>query len=264
MISHIDIGYNGRLGNQLFLYALLFKLNHLGKLIRGEHKFLGEESKKEGQAWYVNRDISDTYDNINQEFMDCMYTLLGHYCSVDLAQKHGLAYGYLRNNIIAHPILFADYDSSKRLISDAQWNKYDAWVKNMQQKTFMIVDQMVNEYIKIHDRDENSNKEEGSSKIVWKQEMDEFNKKITKNPSQTHIINMNTITHPYMNNNTKNKLILWRKARQQRLKNTYKNIEFLFQTKKYTKTEIGKKFKIGSHLLDKLYGRKKILSKKII
>lgn len=31
MISHIDIGYNGRLGNQLFLYALLFKLDHLGK-----------------------------------------------------------------------------------------------------------------------------------------------------------------------------------------------------------------------------------------
>ena len=31
MISHIDIGYNGRLGNQLFLYAILFKLKTLGK-----------------------------------------------------------------------------------------------------------------------------------------------------------------------------------------------------------------------------------------
>jgi len=31
MISHIDIGYNGRLGNQLFLYATLFKLKTLGK-----------------------------------------------------------------------------------------------------------------------------------------------------------------------------------------------------------------------------------------
>ena len=33
MISHIDIGYNGRLGNQLFLYALLFKLKTLDKEI---------------------------------------------------------------------------------------------------------------------------------------------------------------------------------------------------------------------------------------
>jgi hypothetical protein len=31
MISHIDIGYNGRLGNQLFIYALLFKLKTQGK-----------------------------------------------------------------------------------------------------------------------------------------------------------------------------------------------------------------------------------------
>jgi len=31
MISHIDIGYNGRLGNQLFLYSTLFKLKTLGK-----------------------------------------------------------------------------------------------------------------------------------------------------------------------------------------------------------------------------------------
>ena len=31
MISHIDIGYNGRLGNQLFIYALLYKLKLQGK-----------------------------------------------------------------------------------------------------------------------------------------------------------------------------------------------------------------------------------------
>lgn len=31
MISHIDIGYNGRLGNQLFLYALLFKYKMMGR-----------------------------------------------------------------------------------------------------------------------------------------------------------------------------------------------------------------------------------------
>jgi len=33
MISHIDIGYNGRLGNQLFIYALLYKLKTQGKEI---------------------------------------------------------------------------------------------------------------------------------------------------------------------------------------------------------------------------------------
>ena len=33
MISHIDIGYNGRLGNQLFIYAALFKLKTLGRLV---------------------------------------------------------------------------------------------------------------------------------------------------------------------------------------------------------------------------------------
>lgn len=33
MLSHYDIGYNGRLGNQLFNYALLFKLKSQGKEI---------------------------------------------------------------------------------------------------------------------------------------------------------------------------------------------------------------------------------------
>ena len=31
MITHTDIGYNGRFGNQLFIYALLYKLKTLGK-----------------------------------------------------------------------------------------------------------------------------------------------------------------------------------------------------------------------------------------
>jgi len=31
MITHTDMGYNGRLGNQLFIYALLFKLKMLNK-----------------------------------------------------------------------------------------------------------------------------------------------------------------------------------------------------------------------------------------
>jgi hypothetical protein len=31
MISHIDIGYNGRLGNQIFIYSTLFKLKTLNK-----------------------------------------------------------------------------------------------------------------------------------------------------------------------------------------------------------------------------------------
>jgi hypothetical protein len=68
MISHIDIGYNGRLGNQLFLYSTLFKLKTLGKEVIVPAR--NYNWKPDGcldqhhQRWIPYRYVLDDYFNL--------------------------------------------------------------------------------------------------------------------------------------------------------------------------------------------------------
>jgi hypothetical protein len=69
MISHIDIGYNGRLGNQLFIYALLYKLKTQGKEVI--IPFKNYNWKQDGcldqyhQKWIPYKYVLDDYFNLS-------------------------------------------------------------------------------------------------------------------------------------------------------------------------------------------------------